>query len=83
MNLRIFGLLAIVVALAVAGVLGSTQSRAQNAYITNQGSATVSVIDTASNTVIAAIPVGGGTGVAVSPGGRSCATRHRASPFNS
>jgi YVTN family beta-propeller protein len=42
---------------------------AQNAYIPNTGSNTVSVIDTATNTVTATIPVGSapGSGVAVSP----------------
>jgi YVTN family beta-propeller protein/uncharacterized repeat protein (TIGR03803 family) len=43
-----------------------------NAYITNSGSNNVSVIDTATNTVTATIPVGVGTnpaGVAVSPDG--------------
>ena len=39
-------------------LLGSAQSLAQNAYITQLGSNTVSVIDTATNTVIATIPVG-------------------------
>jgi YVTN family beta-propeller protein len=43
---------------------------AENAYITNLVSANVSVIDTATNTVIATIPVGiGQTGVAVTPDG--------------
>jgi YVTN family beta-propeller protein len=54
-----------------AGVLGSAQSLAQNAYITNEGSDTVSVIDTKNNTVTATIPVGGEPiGVAASPNGR-------------
>ena len=43
---------------------------AQNAYITNSGSNTVSVIDTATNTVTGAINVGGAPfGVAVTPDG--------------
>jgi YVTN family beta-propeller protein len=58
MNLRIAGLLAIV---AFAGLLGTGQSVAQNAYITNNHSGTVSVINTAANTVTATIPVGSGT----------------------
>ncbi len=68
MNLRISGLLAFAV-VAVAGLLGPAQSLAQNAYITNFGSNNVSVIDTATNTVTAAIPVGGAEpyGVAVAP----------------
>jgi YVTN family beta-propeller protein len=68
MKLRISGLLAI----ATFVLLGSAQSRAQNAYITN-GSNSVSVIDTATNTVIATVPVGSVGGepfsVAVSPNG--------------
>jgi hypothetical protein len=43
MKLRISGLLGIA-AFALAGLLGSGQSLAQNAYITNTGSNTVSVI---------------------------------------
>ena len=50
MKLRISGLLAI----ATFVLLGSAQSLAQNAYITN-GSNSVSVIDTATNTVTATI----------------------------
>jgi YVTN family beta-propeller protein len=43
---------------------------AQNAYITNFGDNTVSVIDTTTNTVVATIPVGRTpTGVAVTPDG--------------
>jgi YVTN family beta-propeller protein len=57
-------------AFALAGLLGSTQSLAQNAYITNLGSNSVSVIDTATNTVTVTIPVGVGPyGVAVSQDG--------------
>jgi YVTN family beta-propeller protein len=75
MKLRISGLLAIA-AFLVAGLLGAAQSLAQNAYITNASSDTVSVIDTTTNAVSATIPVGffpvGGEpfGVAVSPDGR-------------
>ena len=36
-------------AFAVAGVLGSTETLAQNAYIANSGANTVSVINTAGN----------------------------------
>ena len=51
---------------AIAIVLGSGPSSAQNAYITNSGSNTVSVIDTATNTVVSTIPVGGSpNGVAI------------------
>jgi YVTN family beta-propeller protein len=67
MKLRISGLPAIA-AFALAGIIASAQALAQNAYITNADG--VSVIDTVSNTVIATIPVSGGTsGVAVSPDG--------------
>ena len=69
MNVRISALVAIA-AFALAGLLGSGQSLAQNAYITNLGSNTVSVIDTKTNKVTATIPVGAGPlGVAVSPDG--------------
>ena len=54
-----------------AGVLGSAQSLAQNAYITNWSSDTVSVIDTNTNSVIATISVGNEPfGVAVTSDGR-------------
>jgi YVTN family beta-propeller protein len=67
MNFRVSGL---ITAFALAGVLGGAQSLAQNAYITNKVSETLSVIDTASNTVTATIPVGiEPFGVAVSPDG--------------
>jgi YVTN family beta-propeller protein len=75
MNFRISGLLAIG-AFALAGLLDSGQGIAQNAYITNRVSNTVSVIDTGTNAVTATIPIGGGGpfgphpgGVAVSPDG--------------
>ena len=69
MKLRICGLLA-VAALVTACVLGGAQSLAQNAYITNYGSNTVSVIATATNAVTATIPVGNEPfGVAVSRDG--------------
>ena len=44
--------------LMLASLLPPAASRAQNAYITNENSNTVSVIDTVTNTVIATIPVG-------------------------
>src|SRR5215470_12722521 len=57
-------------ALTLACLLGPASTRAQNAYITNQNSNTVSVIDTATDMVIATIPVGlSPFGVAVSPDG--------------
>ena len=66
MKPRIFGL----VALATL-VLGSAQCLAQNAYITNEGSDEVTVIDTRTNAVVGAtIPVGDAPwGVAVAPDG--------------
>src|SRR5258708_11308914 len=56
-------------ALTLACLLGPASTRAQNAYITNLGPYTVSVIDTATDTVIATIlPVGlVPFGVAVGP----------------
>jgi YVTN family beta-propeller protein len=57
-------------ALMLACLFAPASTRAQNAYITNQGSSTVSVIDTATDTIIATIPVGlNPFGVAVSPDG--------------
>ena len=49
--------------------LGTATAQAQTrAYVTNDGSNTVSVIDTATNTVVATIPVGGEPfWVAISP----------------
>jgi YVTN family beta-propeller protein len=81
MNLRICGVLAITVS-AVSCLLGSTQSLAQNAYITNSDSNNVSVIDTANNTVIATIPVGTfPQGVAVSPDGRKVYVANESSNY--
>jgi YVTN family beta-propeller protein len=58
----------LIAAFAVSCLLGNAQSFAQNAYITNANSNNVSVINTATNTVIATIPVGSGPlGVAVTP----------------
>src|SRR6516164_2662266 len=67
MKLRLCRLLAIA---AFACFLGSIQTLAQNAYVTNDGSGDVSVIDTATNTVTATITVGTAPfAVAVSPDG--------------
>ena len=61
----------LIAASAVACLLGSAQTLAQNAYIPNSDSNTVSVIDTATDTVIGSpIPVGSvPIGVAVAPDG--------------
>jgi YVTN family beta-propeller protein len=58
-------------ALSLACLFAPASARAQNAYITNGGDNTVSVIDTATNTVVGSpIPVGVGPfGVAVTPDG--------------
>jgi YVTN family beta-propeller protein len=70
MKLRISRLLAIA-AFVAACLLGSAQSPAQNAYIASGLSNNVSVIDTATNTVTATIPVGRSPeGVAVTPDSR-------------
>jgi YVTN family beta-propeller protein len=70
MNLRVSRLRLAITAFAVSCLLGSAQSLAQNAYITNNDSNSVSVINTATNTVIATIPIGYGPfGVSVSPDG--------------
>jgi YVTN family beta-propeller protein len=59
-----------VAAVAIAGLIGSAQALAQNAYITNTPANTVSVVDTSTNTVTATIPVGNTPyAVAVSPDG--------------
>src|SRR5229473_1136359 len=64
-------------ALTLACLLGPASTRAQNAYITNQSSSTVSVIDTATDTVIATIPVGlTPFGVAVKPDGSKVYVTH-------
>src|SRR5262249_30821174 len=55
---------------ALACLVAPASVLAENAYITNLVSPNVSVIDTATNTVIATIPVGiGQNGVAVTPDG--------------
>ena len=70
MNRTIPGQLAAAAAV-VACLVAQTTALAQNAYITNEGGNTVSVIDTATNTVIGTpIPVGSSpVGVAVTPDG--------------
>src|SRR5215831_4391865 len=68
------------------GLLGvmlvSTPAEAKPfAYVTNIGSGTVSVIDTATNTVVATVPVGGGpVGVAITPDGTHAYVAHRSFP---
>jgi YVTN family beta-propeller protein len=82
MNLRISPLVA-VAAFALAGVLGSPQGLAQNAYIPSADRDNVSVIDTETNTVIATIPVGTfPMGVAVSPDGSKVYVTNTASASN-
>ena len=57
-----------VTVLAVAWLVAPAPALAQNAYITNSGDGTVSVIDTTNNTVVNTIPVGRKPfGVAVTP----------------
>jgi YVTN family beta-propeller protein len=69
------------IALTLACVLAPASTRAQNAYITNQRSHSVSVIDTATNTVSATIPDGASPfGVAVTPDGSKVYIAN--SPFN-
>jgi YVTN family beta-propeller protein len=68
-------------ALTLACLLGPASTHAQNAYITNLGSFTVSVIDTATDMVTATIP--GGLvpfGVAVSPDGSKVYVTNSVSP---
>jgi YVTN family beta-propeller protein len=70
MRLRLCRLLA--VAGFVSCFLASCQTLARNAYITNFDDKTVTVIDTATNTVTATIPVGANPeGVGVTPDGRT------------
>jgi YVTN family beta-propeller protein len=55
-------------ALALVLLVASEPAFAQNAYITNSGDNTVSEIDTATNTVVAVLPVGGNAfGVFIQP----------------
>ena len=61
----------IVFASLLAGFGAGTTLAQTRAYVTNTNGNTVSVIDTATNSVIATIPVGlGPTAVAVTPNGR-------------
>jgi YVTN family beta-propeller protein len=69
-NLR--RMMAVTFAAALACCIAPAAARAQNAYITNSGSNTVSVIDTATNTLVGS-PIAVGNlpyGVAVTPDGR-------------
>jgi YVTN family beta-propeller protein len=67
MNLHNFGP---IMAIALASIFGSATGLAQNAYTTNSGSDTLSVINTPTNAVTAKILVGNfPLGVAVSPTG--------------
>jgi YVTN family beta-propeller protein len=61
----------VIAVLALVSIVGTAPALAQNAYITNANDSTVSVIDTATNTVIGSpIPVGSAPeGVAVTPDG--------------
>jgi YVTN family beta-propeller protein len=66
------------VAAFVTCLLGSAQPHAQNAYITNFNSASVSVIDTATNAVTATIGVGSNPlGVAVTRDGSKVYVTHQ------
>ena len=72
MKLGILGFLGISV-VAFTCLFGTAQVLAQNAYITNEGSNTVSVIDTTTNAVIG-VPISVGEcpfGVAVAPNGKT------------
>jgi YVTN family beta-propeller protein len=64
--------LLVVAAFPLAGVLGSAASLAQNAYVTNFLSNTVSMINTTTNTPVIGSPMTVGRnllGVAVAPNG--------------
>ena len=64
------GLFFQVVGLLLLGVLATASWAAPNAYVANSGSGTVSVIDTATDAVVATVTVGTSPdGVAVSPDG--------------
>jgi YVTN family beta-propeller protein len=71
------------VALSLACLLGPAWARAQNAYITNSGDGTVSVINTATNTVVGSpITVGNlPQGVAVTPEARSMSPIATTAPY--
>jgi len=67
--------------LLAVGVCSSPCLAKPFAYITNNQSLTVSVIDTATNTVVATIPVGfGPAGVAVTPNGSRVYLTHVGGP---
>jgi YVTN family beta-propeller protein len=68
MNRTVPGQLAAAAAV-VACLVAQTTALAQNAYVANEGGNTVSVIDTATNTVIGTLPASTPVGVAVSPDG--------------
>jgi YVTN family beta-propeller protein len=70
---------------SIAIVLGSAPSSAQNAYITNFGSNTVSMIAAPTNTVVGLpIPVGPAPqGVAVSPDGSKVYVTYERTPRHS
>ncbi len=64
------GLLPVAVLLLLSGVMASAAGAAPYAYVANNGSDSVSVIDTANDTVVSTVPVGSfPLGVAVSPDG--------------
>ena len=69
MQSRTYLSIALFLLLSMGLGLGTATAQAQTrAYVTNDGSNTVSVIDTATNTVVATIPVGLlPTGVAITP----------------
>lgn len=64
------GLVACVAALAGLLALAAGPASARNAYVTNSGSGTVTVIDTVANSAVATVPVGGEpVDVAITPDG--------------
>jgi YVTN family beta-propeller protein len=72
-------------ALTLGSLLAPTSIQAQNAYVTNESSSTVSVIDTAIDAVIATIPVGlfPGIGVVTPDGSKVYVTTAPSNPFGS
>lgn len=63
-------LFTVVVLAGLATLVGAGTALAQNAYVPNQSSSDVTVINTATNTVVATIPVGSAPrGVGVTPDG--------------
>jgi YVTN family beta-propeller protein len=66
------GFMALFAVLAMGlGLMASPAAAAPFAYVTNADSSTVSVIDTATNTVVAAVVVNSPDGVAVTPDGNT------------